>query len=355
MGRVSLAGMGGWGAVLGRVMERADLTGEQARAAMAEILEGRATPAQIAAFITALRVKGETVEEVAGMVRAMLEAAELLQVSGDLIDTCGTGGDRRGTINVSTIAAFVIAGSGLRVCKHGNRAASSHTGSADVLEALGVAIELGPKGVARCIEEAGMGFCYAPRFHPAMRHAAPVRRELAVPTVFNLLGPLSNPARVTYQVVGVSDPRVAELMAEVLVANGAKRAMVVWGDDGLDELSTTGASTVVEATSEGGLCRWRVDPAFLGINPAGLGELLGGPPDANARIAREVLAGAAGPHRDIVLLNAAAGLMCAGRVLSLEEGLQVAAESIDTGRAEAVLKKLVAVSQEEAEGEAAAR
>ena len=241
---------GGWPGVLGRLAGGADLDAAQAAAALTEVLEGNATSAQIAAFVFGLRCKGETVEEMTGLVGAMLAAAERVVVRPELadrlIDTCGTGGDRSGTINVSTIAALVVAGAGVPVCKHGGRAASSKAGSADLLETLGVHIELGPAGVARCIEEAGIGFCFAPRFHPAMRHATPVRRELGVPTAFNFLGPLANPARVRRQVVGVGDPAMAPKMARVLAAGGAIHVMAVHGADGLDELSTTGRSTMYE-------------------------------------------------------------------------------------------------------------
>ncbi len=272
--------LGRWPGVLGRLLAGGDLAGEEARAVFGEILRGDATPAQIAAFVTALRMKGETIDEMAGFVRAMLEHAEPLGVPGDLVDTCGTGGDRSSSINVSTIAAFVAAGAGARVCKHGGRAATSIAGSADVLEALGVVIDLGPEGVRRCIDEAGMGFCFAPRFHPAMRFAVPVRRELGVPTVFNFLGPLANPGRARFQVVGVSDPAMVDKMIGVLAMNGSRRAMVVHGADNLDELSTTGPTTVVElldtddaagaaASLDSRLRRFTVDAADFGSAPRG--------------------------------------------------------------------------------------
>src|SRR3954462_4070465 len=257
-----------WVEVLGPLTAGSDLTNEQAAAAMADILEGNATSAQIAAFIVALRIKGETVEEMAGLVEAMQDACEpvtLAQLDG-VIDTCGTGGDRSHSINVSTIAAFAVAGAGAKVCKHGNRAASSASGSADVLEALGVVIDLGPEGVARCVRDAGMGFCFAPRYHAASRHAIPPRRELGVPTVFNYLGPLANPARPRRQVVGVSDPAMAEKMLGVLEANGAVRALVVFGHDGLDELTTTTTSTVLEF-DHGTKRTYVVDPVALGLGP----------------------------------------------------------------------------------------
>jgi anthranilate phosphoribosyltransferase len=352
-GEDAFAAAGGWPAVIGRLVAGRDLSGEEASLALGEVLSGAASPAQLAAFVTALRIKGETVQEMAGMVRAMLAHAEPLSLAGDLVDTCGTGGDRSRSINVSTIAAFVVAGSGARVCKHGGRAATSAAGSADVLEALGVVIDLGPAGVARCVEEAGMGFCFAPRFHPAMRHAIPVRRDLGVPTVFNFLGPLANPARARYQVVGVSDPAMAEKMLGVLVANGARRAMVVHGADGLDELSTTGPSSVLEAVvaAEGAapeVGRTVVDPAALGIAPCSLEDLRGGDAGHNAEVVRRVLGGDRGPHRDIALLNAAAALVVCGSAADLAEGMAEAARSVDDGKAAAVLDGLVRASQEAA-------
>jgi anthranilate phosphoribosyltransferase len=345
----AFAALGGWPVVLGRLMGRADLTADEAGLALGEILEGRATPAQVAAFAVALRVKGESVAEISGLVAAMLDHAEPVPVgdgdgNGDaLIDTCGTGGDRSGSINVSTLAALVAAGAGARVCKHGNRAASSVSGSADVLEALGVAIDVGPEGVRRCLEQAGMGFCFAPRFHPALRHAGPVRRELGAPTVFNFLGPLANPARVRRQVIGVSDPAMAEKMVGVLAARDALRALVVYGHDGLDELSTTGPSTVLDLAG-GEVRTYDVDPSALGLGPATVEDLRGGDATRNAAIVRGVLSGEPGPHRDIALLNGAAGLLVAGLAADLTEGLTLGERSIDDGRAAGVLERLVAAS-----------
>jgi anthranilate phosphoribosyltransferase len=353
---VTLDDLGGWPGILGLLATGTDLEEAQAAAALADVLEGNATPAQIAAFIFGLRCKGETVEEMTGLVAAMLAASERVVVPEDtadrLLDTCGTGGDRSGTINVSTIAALVVAGAGVPVCKHGGRAASSQAGSADVLEALGVVIDLGPGGVARCIEKAGIGFCFAPRYHPAMRYAVPVRRELAVPTAFNFLGPLANPARVRRQVLGVGDPAMAPKMARVLVSGGATRSLVVHGADGLDELSTTGPSTMYDwcaaSASGGDLIPVTVDPASLGLAPARVVDLLGGDAAANATFARRVLAGEPGPHRDIVLLNAAAGLVAAGVSDDLETGLVRAAAAVDDGLADAALQRLIAVSRDEA-------
>ena len=354
MTRPSIDDLGGWPGVLGRLAAGTDLGAADAAVAMCDVLEGNATPAQIAAFVFGLRCKGETVEEMTGLVSAMLDASERVVVSEGLaprlVDTCGTGGDRTGTINVSTLAALVVAGAGAPVCKHGGRAASSKAGSADVLEALGVVIDLGPAGVARCIEEAGIGFCFAPRYHPAMRHALPVRRELGVATAFNFLGPLANPARVRRQVVGVGDPAMAEKMVRVLAANGGTDVIVVHGADGLDELSTTGPSTMYRLNSGGSapgdLERTTVDPRGLGLAPCELGDLLGDDPASNARLARSVLDGERGPRREIVALNAAAGLMVAGLAGDLTEGLELAFSTIDSGAAAARLELLVNISRE---------
>ncbi|HUC15120.1 MAG TPA: anthranilate phosphoribosyltransferase [Acidimicrobiales bacterium] len=350
--KLSLVDIGGWPGMLGRLGAGQDLTSAEAAAAMREILEGTATASQIAAFIFGLRCKGETSEELTGMLRAMLEVAETVplphELSSRLVDTCGTGGDRAGTINVSTIAALVVAGAGVPVCKHGGRAASSRTGSADVLEALGVEITLPPASVARCIEQAGIGFCFAPRYHPAMRNVVQTRRELGVPTAFNLLGPLANPGRARYQLVGVGDGRVAERLARVLGAAGSERAWVVHGHDGLDELSTVAPSTVVEwVAGESDVRTFVVDPAALGLERPRPEELMGGDPAVNARAAHDVLAGSKGPQRDIVLLNAAGALVVVGEAGDLEEGLLLAAESLDGGRAHACLDRLVELSKEE--------
>ncbi|MGH9230217.1 MAG: anthranilate phosphoribosyltransferase [Acidimicrobiales bacterium] len=337
--------VGGWPAILGTLAAQRDLTTEQARAAMAEILAGAATPAQIAGFIVALRIKGETVDELGGLVDAMLAAAERVTLPPDepVVDIVGTGGDRAHTINVSTLAALVVAGAGGRVCKHGNRAASSATGSADLLEALGVRIDCGPGEVARCVAEAGIGFCFAPRFHPAMRHAGPPRRELGIATAFNFLGPLANPAGVRRLMIGVADPSMAERMVGVLAARGSERVLVVHGDDGLDELTVSTTSQVVELR-DGEMRDYAVDPKELGITPAPTEALVGGDPATNADLARRILAGAAGAHRDVVCLNAGAGLVVAGMADDLAHGLQAAQAAIDGGHAAAALDRLVEVS-----------
>jgi anthranilate phosphoribosyltransferase len=290
----------------------------------------------------ALRTKGETVDEIEGLARTMLEFANAVDPPTPVVDTCGTGGDRRGTFNISTLAAIVVAGVGVPVAKHGNRAASSQCGSADLLEALGVRIDLGPEGVERCLAESGIAFMFAPVFHPAMGHAAPVRRELRVPTVFNFLGPLTNPARPFAQVVGVSDARMLPLLAEVLARRGT-RAKLFRGADGLDELTTTGPSTVFEVR-DGLVSEDVMDPGALGLPPASPEDLRGGDADASAAIARSVLAGDPGPPRDVVILNAAAALEVAGRAASMAEGVDLAVASIDSGAAAGTLERWVAAS-----------
>jgi len=350
---VTLEELGGWPTVLGTLTSGFDLTSTQAAAAFTEILDGRATSAQIAAFAVGLRMKGETVEEMSGLVSTMLDFAEAVPLPDDVlaraVDTCGTGGDRSHSINVSTTAAFVVAGAGAPVCKHGNRAASSASGSADVLEALGVTIDLGPEAVARCVVEAGIGFCMAPRFHPAVRHAVPTRKELGIPTVFNFLGPLANPARLRRQVIGVSDPSMAEKMLGVLEDRGATDVMVVHGHDGLDELTLATTSTVLHL-HDGATRMFVVDPHELGLATAEKEAVRGGDAATNAAFAREVLDGARGPHRDIVLLNAAAGIVVAGLAADLVDGLEVAERAVDDGRAAEALERLVKVSQEAAAG-----
>ncbi len=339
---------GGWPALLTDLIERRDLTASQARSAMATILDGHATPAQMIAFVVALRAKGETPEEISGLLDAVLEVATLVPMSDELrsraIDVVGTGGDRSHSINVSTMAAIVVAGAGVPVCKHGARAASSKCGTADVLEALGVVIDLPPAGVLACIEHAGIGFCWAPSYHPAFRFAAPSRREIGIPTVFNLLGPLANPGRVRRQLIGVANPAVAERMLAALRIHGSERAWVVHGN-GLDELTTTGTSTVL-ALEDDCVRSFTVNPVDLGLAPAISDELVGGDPPENAEAVRRVLEGAHGAHRNIVVLNAGAALVVAGEVTNLRDGIQRAAESIDSGSAAATLQRFVEASQE---------
>lgn len=337
--------VGGWPGLLGRLTQGGDLTGAEAGAAMASILGGESTDAQVAAFAVALRIKGETVDELLGMIDAMLAAAERVPLAMDrpAVDVVGTGGDQAKTINVSTLASLVVAGAGVPVCKHGNRAASSSTGTADVLEELGVRIDCGPDQVVRSVAEAGMGFCLAPRFHPAMRHAGPARRELGIPTVFNFLGPLANPAGVRRMMVGVADAAMAERMIGVLGARECEHAMVVHGDDGLDELTISTTSSVVELR-DGKIESYQVDPADLGIERAPVAALRGGDASLNAEIVRLVLDGEPGPRRDIVCLNAAAALVVAGVADDLVDGLALARASIDEGRAAEALQRLIKVS-----------
>jgi anthranilate phosphoribosyltransferase len=342
----------GWPDVLSRLTRREPLTEQEAEAILGSVLAGGATPAQIGAFLALLHAKGETVAEVTGLARAMVAAAVALELpngADGVVDLVGTGGDRLSSINVTTLASLVVAGCGVPVCKHGGRSASSSVGSADVLEALGVAIEIGPVGVARCVAEAGIGFCFAQRFHPAMRFVAPIRRELGVPTIFNFLGPLTNPARTRHQLVGVNDPAMATIMATVLATTGSRRAMIVYADDGLDELSVTSPSTVLELNGDGAgtfdLSEWRIDPARLGFAPATMEELRGGDAGFNARAIRAVLAGERGPNRDIGVLNAAAALLVIGRVDDLAAGVELATASLEGGRAEAALEALIATSQ----------
>jgi anthranilate phosphoribosyltransferase len=329
--------------ILARITRGTELLPEEIEAAVAEILEGRVADIQAAGFIVALRTKGESVDELAALVRTMHHFAEHVDVAAGAIDTCGTGGDRSGTINVSTMAAIIAAGAGARVVKHGNRAQSSKCGSADVLEALGVAIELGPAGVSRCVAEAGIGFCLATRYHPAMRFLAPARKELGVPTTFNFLGPLANPAHVKRQSVGVSDETMATRMLGALRVLGAEQAMVFHGDDGLDELTTATTSTVHELV-DGEVRSFTLDPLDLGIPRASADTLAGGDASANAQAIESVLAGEKGSHRDIAVLNTAAALVVAGLAPDLCSGTEVAAAAIDDGRAASSLETLVRVS-----------
>jgi anthranilate phosphoribosyltransferase len=335
-----------WPDAIGRLLRREDLPVDVVERAMTTILAGDATDAQIAGFAVGLRAKGETPAELATLVRTMLGFAERVDLSGldrPPIDTCGTGGDRAGTVNVSTMAALVAAAAGAPVAKHGGRASSSQCGSTDVLEALGVVIDLGPVGVARCVREAGIGFCFAQRFHSAMRFAAPVRRELGTPTTFNFLGPLANPAGVRRQVVGVSDPSMADRVTGALAELGAERALVFYGHDGLDELTVTTTSTVHELR-DGEVRVFDVDPADYGIPYAEHRALAGGDAAGNADVVHKTFAGASGAIRDIVGLNAAAALLVADLVDDLGDGVQLARAILDDGRAAATLDAFVRVS-----------
>jgi len=339
--------------ILAQLTRGVDLTPDAVDAAVGEIFEGRVSDMQAAAFIVALRTKGETESELAALVRAMHRFATHVDVPEGAIDTCGTGGDRSGTVNVSTMAALIAAGAGARVVKHGNRAASSQAGSADVLEELGVAIELGPQGVARCVEEAGVGFCFARRYHPAMRFLGPARAEIGVPTTFNFLGPLANPARVRRQAVGVCDATMAERMLGALRELGTERAMIFFGDDGLDELTTTTTSVVYELTDDR-LHSYPLDPQELGIAHAEPSQLVGGDAATNAKLLRAVLRGDEGPHRDLAVLNAGAALIVAGIAGDFPAGIEAARASIDSGAAERALETMARVSTAEAVTEAAA-
>jgi anthranilate phosphoribosyltransferase len=335
---------------LDRLLHRQELSPELARECLTTILSGDATDAQIAGFAVGLRAKGETPAELAALVATLLDFAAPVVVAdrSHLIDTCGTGGDRAGTVNVSTMAALVAAAAGARVAKHGNRAASSQCGSADVLEELGVVIDLPPEGVARCIDEVGIGFCFAQKFHPALRFAGPVRKELGVPTTFNYLGPLANPAGVPRQSVGVSDPAMAERIVGALAVLGRTRALVYFGHDGLDELTTTTTSTVYELV-DGEICSFELDPQALGIARADTPALAGGDAAANASIVRRVLDGERGPVRDIVALNAAAALVVADLASDFSAGVELAGHVLDDGRAAAVLDAFVKTSRAAAE------
>jgi anthranilate phosphoribosyltransferase len=338
-----------WPALLTALMSGAELSSADTAWAMDEVMAGNATPAQLAAFAVLLRAKGETAQELAGLVRTMVDRATPLTVEGRAVDVVGTGADRAHTVNISTMAALVVAGSGRRVVKHGNRAATSSCGSADVLEELGVVIDLPAAGVARTVAEVGIGFCFAPMFHAGMRHAGAPRRELGVPTFFNFLGPLTNPARVPAAAIGCADPRMAPVMAAVLAERG-DTALVFRGDDGLDELTTTTTSSAWVAT-EGTVVRVSVDPAALGIEPVAPEVLRGADRVFNARVLREVLAGGAPGVREVVLLNAAAAIaaydgLSAERLHdALARGLRLAAEAVDSGAAAQVLDRWVGASR----------
>jgi anthranilate phosphoribosyltransferase len=323
-----------------RLASREDLSADDMAAVLAEIMAGNASETETAAVLIALRTKGETVDELVGLASTMRRfAAPVKTGRDDLIDTAGTGGGRQ-TFNVSTTAALIAAGAGCAVAKHGNRSATGLSGSADVLEALGVRIDLAPEAVAQCIEQVGFGFMFAPAHHGATRFVVPVRKELAVRTIFNFLGPLTNPAGATRQVIGVSDPAFLDVIAGALARLGARRALVVSSADGLDELSTAGATRVVEVDG-GGLRTYEVVPEDVGLERSAYEDLAGGPPDANAATTRRILAGERGPARDLAALNAGAAIYAAGRVERLEPGVRAAEAAIDSGAAAAALDRLV--------------
>ena len=329
---------------LARLLDGHDLSREEAHGVMGSIMSGEATSAQIAGFLVALRAKGETADEIAGCAEAMREHALVVRPQrDDLVDTAGTGGDGAKTINISTAAALVAAAAGAGVAKHGNRAVSSASGSADVLEALGFNLELPPERIARSIDELGFGFLFAPTHHPAMRHAAPVRRELAARTVFNVLGPLTNPAGARAQVVGVYSPELVPTIADVLVRLGATRAFVVHGAGGIDELSPAGPNVVCEVV-DGDVRTRNIDPLELGLEPSDPAELRGGSPQQNAAAIHAVFAGENGGRRNAILLNAAGAIAAAGNAEDLREGLELARDAVDSGAAAAQLQQLIAFS-----------
>lgn len=332
------------GDMIRKAAESRDLIPQEANAAMTEIMEGQATPVQISAFLVAMRMKGETVEEVTEFARVMRDhVRRVAPTARPLVDTCGTGGDAIKTFNVSTAAAFVAAGAGVSVAKHGNRSVTSKCGSVDLLEALGIPYDLSPEDVARCVDEIGLGFMFAPSYHPAMKHAMPVRRELGLRAVFNMLGPLTNPAGADSQVLGVYAPELTELHAGVLRNLGSKRAFVVHGAGGLDELSTLGETRVTELR-DGRLETYKVAPESFGLaRAAGPEQLQGGAPQENAKLVVEVLEGEKGPARDIVVLNAAAAIAAGGKTRSLEDAVPLAAQSVDSGAALGKLRQMQAI------------
>jgi anthranilate phosphoribosyltransferase len=325
---------------IGQIVEGRDLTERQAATVMTEIMEGKATPAQIASFLTALRIKGETVPEITGCARVMREKALGLKIdSSNLVDTCGTGGDQAQTFNISTTAAFVVAGAGLKVAKHGNRSVSSSCGSADLLEALGVNINLGPEGVEKAINKIGIGFLFAPQFHQAMKYAASPRQEIGIRTIFNILGPLTNPACARAQLVGVYKEELVMILAKVLRNLGCQRAFVVHSKDGLDEISIAAPTIIAELSHKKIRC-YEINPKDFGLSRRSLEEIRGGDVAHNVQIVLSVLSGEKGPAREIVLLNAAAAMVVGGKVDSLAEGISVAAHSINVGAAYKKLEDL---------------
>lgn len=326
------------------VVSGKSLSMEEAAQVMNEIMEGEATPAQFGAFVTALRLKGETVDEIAGMAQIMREKSLHVNAEGPLVDTCGTGGDASGTFNISTTAGFVVAGAGVKVAKHGNRAMSGACGSADVLEGLGVKIDLSPESVQRCLDEVGFGFMFAQRYHPSMRFAAGPRREIGIRTVFNILGPLTNPASAKSQVIGVADPSVGGKMAEVLGKLGSTHALVIHGNDGLDEI-TLGDSTQVWELKNGKVTEHTLSPQDVGLQIASLEKVRVDGVEQSVEMLKGVLEGTPGPARDIVLINAAAALLASDRVSGIKEGIAMAAEAIDSGKARQSLESFIALSQ----------
>ena len=327
------------------VVNGRSLTFGQSTSVMDEIMDGEATPAQVAAFVTALRIKGETVDEIAGLATVMQARATPVRVTSPVVDTCGTGGDGSSSFNISTTAAFIAAGAGLKVAKHGNRAMSSHCGSADVLETLGVRIELNAKAIAQCLETIGIGFMYAPSFHPAMKYAAAPRREIGIRTVFNILGPLTNPARAKFQVIGVPSRELGEKIASVLHRLGTEHSLVVHGADGMDEISISGKSLVWDINQHRVSPPFEVSPEDLGFMKASVTQIRGGTARQNARILRGILSGEVGVRRNIVIMNAGAALVAGNKASDLKEGICIAENTIDSGKAMAKLDELIKLSQ----------
>jgi anthranilate phosphoribosyltransferase len=325
---------------IAKVVDKINLTDLEAETAMREIMEGQATPSQIAAYVTALRMKGETVQEITGSARVMREKAVRIHVNDPfVVDTCGTGGDRMNTFNISTTTAFVVAGTGITVAKHGNRSVSSNCGSADVLKAVDVKIDVAPERVEECVNTIGIGFLFAPLYHGAMKHALGPRQEIGIRTIFNILGPLTNPARASIQVLGVYDQALSDLMAQVLMNLGSLHCFCVNGLDGLDEITITTKSKICEG-KEGKVKCYHIEPSDFEMTTARIKDIVGGTPDQNARILLDVLTGHKGPRRDVVLLNAAPAVVAAGKARTLRDGIQVAAESIDSGAAMEKLTRL---------------
>ncbi|MFC1988543.1 anthranilate phosphoribosyltransferase [Chloroflexota bacterium] len=327
-----------------QLVEGKSLSAEEAAQVMDEIMEGQVTPAQFGAFVTSLRLKGETAEEISGLARIMRAKAVPVKVAGPVIDIVGTGGDGQGTFNISTVCLFIVAGAGLRVAKHGNRAASGKAGSADVLEALGVKLELTAGQVERCINEVGIGFMFAPSFHPAMKYAGPPRRDIGIRTVFNILGPLTNPAGARNYLLGVADDALTEKMATVLNNLGCDHALVVHGEDGMDEMSITGKTQVYEV-KKGIIENYTVSPDDFGLPEAGLDKLQGGTAEENAALLRSILSGAKGPQRDVVLMNSAAALVAGDKAAVFQQGMDLAQESLDSGQALAKLEQLIRLTE----------
>ncbi len=326
---------------IGKLVEGKSLTENESEIVMSEIMSGEATPSQIGAFLVSLRIKGETIEEITGCAKAMRASAiKILPDAALLVDTCGTGGDALSTFNISTLVAFVAAAAGLAIAKHGNRSVSSMCGSADLLQALGVKIELSPDKVSACIDKVGVGFLFAPLLHPAMKYAMPTRKEIGIRTIFNILGPITNPASAQIQLLGVYDPKLTTMLARVLARLGSQRAMVVHGADRLDELSTTGLNSIAELRN-GKVKSYELDPHKLGLPRARIEDMKGGLPQENAAIALSILKGEKGPRRDIVLLNSAALFVLTDKAKDWKEGLELGARMIDSGKAEEKLRQLV--------------